>query len=74
MMDLVCAAFVKVERSNKVCCLGSDYGASVLFHKYRRNSTRSAQRDWLMLLNFCFTFLPQKINILCDSTNDKTTV
>lgn len=29
-MDLVRTAFVKVEKSNKVCRLSSDYGASVL--------------------------------------------
>ena len=82
-VDLVCAAFVKVERSNKVCRPGSDYGASVLlFHKYRHNSTRSAPPDWLMPLfavrkliksallqkkNYV-PFLLHNIFVLCEST------
>ena len=31
-VDMVCAAFVKVDRSKKVCRLGSDYGVSMLLH------------------------------------------
>ena len=31
-VDLVCAAFVKAERSNKVCRLGSDHRAPVLLY------------------------------------------